>query len=330
MTKNRVFIITVILLIIVLALLFYKMPFNKPSEKIIIADAQQPVFALIYIADKKNYFKEAGLDVTYNKFIFGKDALANVIKGHSDLATVYEAPVVRKVFEGAQISAITTLHRSNRNTGVIGLKDNGIMTAEDLKGKKIGVPKGTNAEIFLYSLLLINSIDLTDVTVIDMLPEAMPEALKNGVVDAVSLFNPYLDKVEHTQNPKKISIIFSNTYTEMSLLVGRKNYIAQNDDKLTKLLQALVKAEKFIEDNPEESLTIVNNWLPKLTKNEIRRQWDAFDPIIQLDNTLLTTVTREAQFYKDAGFYQSPVPNFRNIIFTDYLKKIKPEAVTIY
>ena len=37
-------------------------------EKITLAEAYQPVFALIYIAEEKGYFDEEGLDITYRSF----------------------------------------------------------------------------------------------------------------------------------------------------------------------------------------------------------------------------------------------------------------------
>jgi ABC-type nitrate/sulfonate/bicarbonate transport system substrate-binding protein len=303
---------------------------KKVNEKIIIADAQQPVFALVYVADKKGYFKDEGLDISYTKFYFGKDGLADVTKGNSDIATVYESPVVRKVYEGENLSAVSTLHISNRNTAVIGLKERGINEASDLRGKNIAVPRGTNAEIFLYSLLLINDIDSSEVNVVDMLPEKMVQALRDGSIDGVSLFNPYLDKVEHEFKSEETSVIFSNTYTEMSLLVGKRDYVLKNPDKIIRLLSAIVKAEDYTNNHQAEAIKIVNEWLPNYTETEITRQWPAFRKTAVLNNTLLTILVREAQFYKDAGFYTKPVPSFRELIFTDYLKQVRPEAVTIY
>ncbi len=321
-------ILAVIATLIILAVILVKS--KKGNEKIIIADAQQPVFSLVYVADQKGYFKDEGLEVSYTKFNFGKDALADVIHGNSDIATVYESPVVRKVYEGEKLSAISTLHISNRNTAVVGLKDRGINEASDLRGKKIAVPRGTNAEIFLYSLLLINDIDLSEITIIDMLPEKMGQALRDGSIDGVSLFNPFLDKIEHEFKREQISVIFSNTYTEMSLLVGKRDYVAQNPEEILKLLRALIKAEDFTNNNQDEAIKIVNHWLPNYNEAEITRQWPSFKKTAVLNNTLLTILNREAQFYKDAGFYSKPVPSFRDLIFTDYLKKVKPEAVTVY
>jgi ABC-type nitrate/sulfonate/bicarbonate transport system substrate-binding protein len=331
-TQNqRTLILLIILISAILLFVFYKSTGSSISyEKIIIADAQQPVFALVYVADKMGYFMDEGLEVSYTKFIFGKDALLDVINSKADLATVYESPVVRKVYEGESLSAITTLHNSKKSTAVIGLKAHGINSASDLKGKKIAVPKGTNSEFFLYSLMLINEIDLSEVAVIDMPPDQMEMAMKEGRIDGVSLFNPYFDIVEHGFDQDQISTIYSDTYTEMSLLVGRREYVKENSQKLTKLLKALVKAEKYTEENPKQAIEIVDNWLPNYSEEVITRQWGVFNRSIGLNNTLLTILEREALFYRDAGFYQEPPPGFREVIFTDYLKQVKPEGVTIF
>jgi ABC-type nitrate/sulfonate/bicarbonate transport system substrate-binding protein len=55
-------------------------PFGQP-EKLVIPEASQPVFALLYVADAKGFFKEAGREVTFKSFPLGRDALGSVIEG---------------------------------------------------------------------------------------------------------------------------------------------------------------------------------------------------------------------------------------------------------
>ena len=60
---------------------------RKPPEKLILADATQPVFALVYIAEAKGCLADEGLDVSYEYFTSGRDALGSVIAGQRGRAT---------------------------------------------------------------------------------------------------------------------------------------------------------------------------------------------------------------------------------------------------
>ena len=82
---------------------------QRPSstEHLTLADASQPVFALVYIAEAEGYFAAQGLQVTYKSFTSGRDALSSVVNGHADLATVFETPVVLRAYQGEALSVLT-------------------------------------------------------------------------------------------------------------------------------------------------------------------------------------------------------------------------------
>lgn len=213
---------------------------NNREESINIIES--PVFALLYIADANGYLAEEGLEVTYNSFTSGRDALASVIKGDSDLATVYETPVVLKTLEGQKLSVITELHNSTRNTALVARKDKGILVPADLKDKTIAVSKETSGEFFLFLFLTNKGIHLTDVTFVDTKPEDMVHVLKDGKVDAVATWNPNLFNVKSMFKPEEIVTFYSNEYTEASVLAGKNEFIKERHEAMKKLLKGLVRA----------------------------------------------------------------------------------------
>ena len=302
----------------------------KTVEKITIAWADQPAFGLMYIAEKEGYFKDEGLDVTYHKFTTGRDALADALSGNSDIATVYEAPVVRQIYTGKDVSLISTLHISSKNAALIGRRDRGILNIEDLKSKKIGVAKGTAEEFFLYSYLTSKGIRLSDVTLVNGDFTDMKTFLRDGRADAVVSEGPYFYEIKKEFPADTITIFQSDVYTENSVLAGNTNVIENKKEVLTRLLKALVRAESLLETNQEEAIKAVVDSLSTFSEESIRGTWDQFTPVLKLDNVLLTVLEREAQWFKDNNVYQGPLPDFRKTIFTDYLKAVKPEAVTVY
>ncbi len=321
-----------IILILVSSLLFTLWSCTKSSqslEKLTIAEASTAIFALLYIADEEGYFKDERLEVNYNTFTSGKDALNSAIKGESDIATVYETPVVLKTYEGVDLSVISTLHYSNMNTGIVVKKDRGIETPEDLVGKKIGVTKNTNGEFFLQLFLTNHGIDIAQVTSVDTKPYDMVEALKSGEVDAIATWNPHIHNAKKTFKEKEIDIFYSDIYREISMLVGRREVVSEKHEAMKRLLKAILKAESFLNANPEKALDIVVKRLSDQSEETIRGVWPAFTVKATLSNVLLTTLEQEAEWFKNEGRFSTPAPDFNKVIFVDYLEQLKPEAVTI-
>jgi len=57
--------------------------------------------------------------------------------------------VMFAIMEGNKISIIATIQTSNRNNAIIARKDRGILTPQDLRGRKIATTFGTIAEFFM-------------------------------------------------------------------------------------------------------------------------------------------------------------------------------------
>jgi ABC-type nitrate/sulfonate/bicarbonate transport system substrate-binding protein len=283
---------------------------------------------LVYVADKKGFFRDEGLEVHYRKFLTGKDALADVIAGQSDIATVFESPIIRRIYEGYSIRILTTLHRSTKNTGLVALKTHGISVASDLAGKTVAVPKGTNAEYFLNLLLTIEGVDKSTVTIIDLPAPECVKALSDGRVDAVSLYNPFLYNAYTTISAQEIVTIYSDIYTELSMLAGTSE-VQKHPAKYQKLLSALVRAENFIDQNKSEAIAITDAWLPQYDAKTISDVWDLSTTSNRLDYKMLTVLDQQARFYNDHGYYNTPVPTMRDHIFLPYLRTVDPERVTL-
>jgi ABC-type nitrate/sulfonate/bicarbonate transport system substrate-binding protein len=86
-------------------------------------------------------------------------------------------------------------------------------------------------------------------------------------------------------------------------------------------LQALIDAEKFTKDSPEEAKVIVMKYT-LLDKETIDGIWSSFDFRIALTPQLLEYLNREAQWAKDTGKVkiETTVPNFRDIFLMVRLK----------
>lgn len=327
MKKSSILFFAVV--IIAIAGWFLQSKFDKTVEKITIAEGYGIGFALIFIAESQGYFADERLDVTFNSFTSGRDALNNVLAGHADIATTYVTPVVMDTISGKKLAVITELYRSTKNSAIVARRDRGITTATDLWGKRIAVTKNTNAEYFLNRFLDSKRISISHVEMVATKPEDMSKKLEEGLVDAVATWNPHLYKAKH-QFTKNETVTFQfDDYSEMSMLVGRAEVVQKRSKAFKKLLRALTNAEVFLQTHPEKSIEITVTRLPDLSPASIEETWDLYDRGLGLSVPTMTVMEDQAQWLKDQGKFESAIPNFRSIIFSNHLRSAKPEAVAI-
>lgn len=301
-----------------------------PNQTLTIAESQNPAFALIYIAEDQGYFQEENLNINFNKFIQGRDALQNVLDGQADLATVFETPVVHKILEGQDIAIFTSLQSSTQSSGIIAKKDSGILKPQDLKGKKIGVSLGTGSEFALSQFLLFNNIESDSITPVNLTLDKFQESLLTDQVDALSAPEPRLTAFQ--QELKDTAVTFPvQGYSGFSVVAGLKSLPKEKGASIQRFINALVKAEHFIQNNEAKSKEIVVKRLDGIhSAQSITESWGKFDFGLKIDNIMLTILAQEASWAKEQRNYKSTITNFEGYFIPEYLDKAKPDDVTIF
>lgn len=295
-----------------------------------LADANQPVFALIYIADQQGYFVDVGLNVTYLNFTSGRDALQSLIEKKSDLALVYETPVVHQAFNQQPIKILSSLHSSELNTGLVVRRDRGIQTINDLIGKNIGVPVKTNAEFFLHTLMQSHNIEIEQVNIINIKPQDSAKLITAGVIDAVAAWNPHLYNAKKQFSDQQVHTFHSELYSEMSMLVTLTDKVHDNRERFVRFLSALKKAKLFKQKYPKQSLALVIKHLKNsYDKKSIEDTWHDFYTEMTLSNQLLGLLTLEAHWMKEQHITNAKLPHFVDYIDSSILAEVDQGAVTI-
>ena len=94
-------------------------------------------------------------------------------------------------------------------------------------------------------------------------------------------------------------------------------------------MRALLKAETFVQQHPEESRRLVAEFI-KTDKVVLDETWDIFTFRVTLDQALLVDLedqTRWAMKYRLTA--RKDMPNYLDFIYVDGLQAVKPEAVRI-
>ena len=301
----------------------------SPREKITIAYTAAPDAVLVHIAFAKGFFAEEGLDATPQPFAFGKLALESVMEGKADLAAVGDTPFVFAALNDRKITTFATILTSNRNNAIVARRDRGIAKPSDLLGKKIGVTRGTTSDFFLYSFLLFHGVDEKKEIFIGMNPGEMSEAMSTGKVDAVSTWSPFRQQVQKKLGSDGVTFFGETLYTETFCVAATQEYVSRNPETVKKVLRALIKAESFVKQHPEESRRLVAEFT-KTDKMILEDTWDVFTFEVALDQGLLVNFEDQTRWViKNRLATRTDMPNYLDFIYDNALRSVKPAAVRI-
>ncbi len=329
--KIPLFILVGFFLTALLTIAFFENWKRPKLERIVIGDAQQVSFGLLYVALAKGYFRDEGLDVVLAPYPSGRDALKAAIAGKVDLATSYETPIVLQAIDGQDLAVLTSLHEATHNTALVARKNSGIESIEDLRGKRVGVTPKSTSHFLATSMIRSAGLGLRKVKFVSLEPGDMLRALKSETVDAVVTWNPHLIRIQNTLPPSQIKVFYSDDYVEMSMLVGLRSRVVAKGAPFTKLLRALFRAEQLEYDNPEEVVSIITRELGNQfgTAKEISVVSKSLRRGLKLNNVLLAIMQQEAEWYEALESSHPPLVDISHVLYPSLLEKVSYEAVTL-
>lgn len=300
------------------------------GRKITLAVTPWPGSAAVYIAQEKGYFREEGLEATLRSYPSGHQGLEAVLSGKADLATVGDTPIARAAVEGRQFSVVATISEVERGVLIVARRDRGIMTSDDLRGKKIGRVAGTTADFFLDTYLKTSYLHPRDVRIVDLDPGDVVQALLEGEVDAVSTWPPYTTTLEDKLGGDVAVLHEPGLYNMTWNIIAAKDLARRDPDAIRWFLRAVLRANRLIVDRPAEarSITAANCGMDMGT---VEREWDNFDFDTHLDETLLLTLEDEARWMigKEGG-RGNRTPNFADHMDTKGLMAVDPQSVRLF
>jgi sulfonate transport system substrate-binding protein len=303
---------------------------SGPPEKITVACSATLDSTLAQVAQVRGYFLQEGLAATPQKHPLGKFALQSLLEGKADIATVAETPVMFAILKGEKISVIATIQSSKRNYVVIARRDKGILSPRDFKGKKIAAALGTSGDYFLDVFLGEHGISRNEVTVANLKPEEMLDAVVNGDVDAIASL-PFIGfQAQEKLGDRAIAFDPENIYTQFFNVVARQEFVHRYPGRVKKVLLALIRAEEFVKDDPAGAQRVVADF-SRIDMATVRKGWEVNSFTVSLDQSLLLALEDESRWAIKSGNIgkTTMIPNYLDFICFDGLNSVSPELVRI-
>ncbi len=228
------------------------------------------------IAEKKGWFKEAGLNVELidtNADYF--QSLQDMVDGKMDSNDFTLFGLTKYNVEGADLVAIIAMDNSWGVEGIIAKKE--IKTVQELKGKIIGVSKNTYLEYILHTALQRAGLTLDDVKTVDIPPRKVAEEFSKGTIDAVVTWEPYVEQTQAIENENVHKIFNTAEIPGISpaLETFRRSFIEERPGDVQAFVKVWHKTTQFIKENPKEAFGIIaQNYNQTRSEVEVYAQAD--------------------------------------------------------
>jgi ABC-type nitrate/sulfonate/bicarbonate transport system substrate-binding protein len=293
--------------------------------------AMQPTSALAIIAKDRGLFEVEGLLIETRSFPSGKRALhEGLVPGEVDIAISADIPIMLQAFKDEQLRILTTLGATSDVNAIVARRAGGITIPSDLKGKRIATQKASAVHYFLHLFLRKHSISEHSLHSSFMKAEQLPRALADGSIDAYSMREPYIGEALSLLGGDEV-VIFSapGIYPQTDMVVTRQQFIENHPKVISGLMQALLAAEKFVNENPEQAAEILARRLAA-DRKLIAELWPRLDLSVTLHQSLVLLLESQARWALRAGLVDGDeIPDYTSHMYLNALRDLKPEAVTV-
>jgi sulfonate transport system substrate-binding protein len=194
-------------------------PFAAVAQEKVIRMGHQKVGA--YALLKASHMLEdrvqpLGYTVTWKEYASGPQLLEGVKAGAVDFAHSGDAPPIFAQAAGAALLYIGYAPDGPKSEAILVQKGSAIKTVADLKGKKIGLNKGSNVHFMLVRALEKSGLKYSDIEPVFLPPADGRAAFEKGDIDAWVIWEPYRTTAEVTLGARTLidgtGLVSNNDY----------------------------------------------------------------------------------------------------------------------
>lgn len=271
-----------------------------------------------FVAEARDLWKKNGLDAKVVSFPAGRLVIESILGGSAAFGTATETPVALTALSGLPIRIIAVID-THEVYDLVATTD--IKTVKDIKGKRIGFPGGTNAQVYTARLLEAAGLTSKDIISVNISPAELPGALAGGSIDGFVWSEPQQSQAIALKPGAFHRLSVPGLYKQYSAVVTTQNAIDTRRAELVAGLRALIEADAFIKASPGEAADLVAARI-KLDPKLAREIWPRIDFGVTLKREeLVAELRKQAQWAIDAGVARpgSTLPDFNTVVVDSLL-----------
>ncbi len=261
-------------------------PATHAQVKLTIGSSVHALFSLpLYLADSKGLFRAEGLAVEVINFQGGATATPALLGGSTELQAAATENLLKVVQQGQPIVAVMSV-QSTLNGAIMVRKEFAQKlgrkpTLADLKGMRVAtLARGGMADMAMRYIMETQGLTERDVTLVPLAGyDRHLAALDANDIDASLTIEPI--QTFWSKGPAGAVYMLdmlkregSELFQDMNwvTLQGKKDWVEKNRDTVTKVVRAMVQAQKFIADpaNLDQVTELASKTFPNIPKPLLR------------------------------------------------------------
>nr|VFJ56531.1 MAG: ABC-type nitrate/sulfonate/bicarbonate transport system, substrate-binding protein [Candidatus Kentron sp. DK] len=267
----------------------------------------------IFVAKEQGYFEKEGLDVTIEPGGFGLDPIKLVATGTNDYGIGGAGNLLLARAQGVPLLAIGAEFQ-NTPVGFVTLKDSGITSFRDFKGKRVGIQTGADTDVLYRALLAKNTMTSEDVKEVPIQYDMGP--FVNGGIDVLPA---YVTNQPITLQSKGFE---TNVITAASqglnyygnVFFTTEKTVKENPEQAARFMRAVRSGWKHALANKADAIAALRKYTQEFDPKDLEQIYDAVMPFIKPDESgvplLGMTLARwenTAEVIRDAGLLKGPL-----------------------
>jgi len=186
--------------------------------------------------------RQLGGRVGWTEFPAGPQMLDAIRRGEIDFGSTGEVPPVFAQANGAPLIYVAYGPPSPHGEAIVVKEQSDIRKIEDLKGKRIGLNRGSNVHYLIVRALQSVGLSIDAVSLVYLGPAESPVSLLDqGVLDAWVIWDPVLTAVQR-KHDIRILADGSGLVLNRQFYLAHERYAAENADMIDLLMVELQRA----------------------------------------------------------------------------------------
>lgn len=196
-------------------------------------------------------FEKDGVAVRWVEFAAGPPLVEALNVGSIDLGWTGDAPPIFGQAAGANFVYVAALPSNGAGEAIFVKPDSSIRTLADLKGKKVGVTKGSSAQNLLAAALEKAGVPYGDITPVYLSPADAGAAFASDKIDAWAVWDPFFAIAETRFHPR----VLTTTKAELNVntyFLANKTFAAEHPAAVTTVIEDLKAAAEWADANRDK------------------------------------------------------------------------------
>jgi len=223
-------------------------------------------FAPFYVAEERGYFSEEKL-IVHIDYGMETDLLKLVGAGELQFAVASGDQVILSRAQGLPVIYVLNWYR-RFPVCVVSLKEKGISGANDLVGKRVGIPATEGASYIGWRALLhAEGVDEAGVN-LQVIGYTQVASLTEGRVDAAVCY-ALNEPVQLSQAGYSIDVMYVADYANLvsNGLITNEQTIAERPELVQELVRAVLRGLRYTIEHPDEAFAICKKYVPEIAED---------------------------------------------------------------